>query len=294
MPALYSRVALLDRQRHRGQRVRPFTDFTPAAGLNAVYCAAAEFAEACKCFPLLFIRGGEADAGGSGGITPVCLLGLENDENLFVDQGAWQAAYLPAFLRRYPFALARVPAPEAPLPAGMGDSLVRVRELALQARAAGKAAGAGTELDGLAPSAGPRPAELVQAVAVDEDFTGLGLQLEGELLFGEDGEPTPHLQAVMRFLNDFDDAAERTRPVGPHLASLGLLKEMRAQGPLPGGRQFSVDGFLVVDENKLAGLPDAAVLALHRSGLLALIHAHLLSLSNLHALVERKTQRLTA
>ncbi len=261
---LYSKLALLDRQRHRGQRVRPFTDFTPAGRLNAVYCAAAEFAEACKCFPLLFIPGGEA-AGAA--IAPVCLLGLQNEENLFVDRhGAWQASYLPAFLRRYPFALARVPSPEA-----AGDSLVRAQP------------------QGHAEGAAP-----VQAVAIDEDFVGLGTQADGELLFGEDGAPTPHLQGVMRFLDDFDTAAEQTRPIGTHLQSLGLLKEMRAQGPLPGGQSFSVDGFLVVDEARLAALPDEAVLALHRSGLLALIHAHLVSLSNLHALVERKKARLLA
>lgn len=269
---LYSKLALLDRQRHRDRRVRPVTDFTPASRLNAVYCAAAEFAEACKCFPLLFIPGGEA-AGAA--IAPVCLLGLQNEENLFVDQhGAWQASYLPAFLRRYPFALARVPAPEAGVQPGAGDALVR-------AQPQGGEEGAAS----VAP---------VQAVAIDEDFVGLGTQAEGELLFGEDGAPTPHLQGVMRFLNDFDAAAEQTRPIGAHLQSLGLLKEMRAQGPLPGGQSFSVDGFLVVDEARLAALPDEAVLALHRSGLLALIHAHLVSLSNLHALVERKKARLRA
>ncbi len=287
---LYARVALLDRYRHRGQRVRPVADFTPAARLNAVYCAAAEFAEACKCFPLLFIRDGEADASGHPAITPVCLLGLQNEENLFVEDGRWQAAYLPAFLRRYPFALARVPAPEAALPPGVGDSLLRVRDLALQSRTDGAAEG---RLGGLAPPvAAARPSGPVQAVAIDESFSGLSMEDGGELLFDEAGEPTPHLQGVMRFLDDFDKAAELTRPVGMHLQSLGLLKEMRAQGPLPGGQHFSVDGFLVVDEGRLAGLPDEAVLALHRSGLLALIHAHLVSLSNLHVLVERKSARL--
>ena len=287
---MFHEMVLLDRRKHRGQKVAPVTDFSVASSLNAVFCAAAEFAEACKSFPLLFIRSGEGEAAM---ITPVCLLGLQNEENLFVEGGRWTAAYLPAFLRRYPFALAKVGAPDAPVPADVADSLARVRTLALQAREDGsQAAAVGEEVAGLVPASAPRSAELAQAVAIDASYAGLGLHIEGELLFGADGEPTPHLAQVMRFLDDFETAAELTRPVGNHLQSLGLLKEMRAQGPLPGGGHFSVDGFLVVDEDKLGSLPDEAIVALHRSGLLALIHAHLVSLSNLHALVERKSARL--
>ncbi len=35
------------------------------------------------------------------------MLGFRNDENLFVDEnGKWDAKYIPAFVRRYPFVLA--------------------------------------------------------------------------------------------------------------------------------------------------------------------------------------------
>jgi hypothetical protein len=39
-------------------------------------------------------------------------------------------------------------------------------------------------------------------------------------------------------------------------------------------------------------LPDAQVLEMHRNGMLGLVHAHLLSLANMQALVERKGKRL--
>ena len=241
---------LLDRQKHRTTRVRGWTDRRAAAGLNAVFCAAAEFAEACKAFPLLFIRSGEQDARGQPVITPVCLLGLEAGENLFVDEGTWTAAYEPAFLRRYPFAL-------------------------VDARQDGGDASA-------------------QAVAVDAGFGGLAEHGDGERLFGDDGEPTPYLQQVLQFLNDYESAVQITRPIGAHLQSLGLLKDMRAAGKLTNGEPFAVDGFLVVDEEKLRALPDDVVVSLHRGGLLALVHAHLVSLSNLSRLVDRKSARRRA
>lgn len=248
--ALYTQLVLLDRQKHRTTRVRGWTDRRAAAGLNAVFCAAAEFAEACKAFPLLFIRSGEQDARGQPVITPVCLLGLEAGENLFVDDGTWTAAYEPAFLRRYPFAL-------------------------VDARQDGGDASA-------------------QAVAVDAGFGGLAEDGDGERLFGDDGQPTPYLQQVLQFLNDYESAVQITRPIGAHLQSLGLLKDMRAAGKLTNGEPFAVDGFLVVDEEKLRALPDDVVLSMHRGGLLALVHAHLVSLSNLSRLVDRKSARRRA
>jgi hypothetical protein len=255
VPAPYAELVLLDRSVHRHARIKAVPpDHSAALGMNAVFCAAAEFGEACKSFPLLFIRAGEVDAAtGQAAITPVCLLGLQNGQNLFVDAdtGAWTGGYLPAFLRRHPFALVKT-----------------------------------TQPDG-AP-----------AVAVDTRFPGFVAEgegaIEGERLFDDTGEPAPKLQAVMQFLHDFDRAADQTHPIGTHLQSLGLLKEMRAQGPLPGGQGFSVDGFLVVDATRLRELPDDVVLALHRNGLLALVHAHLVSLDNIRHLVARRSAQLTA
>jgi hypothetical protein len=41
---------------------------------------------------------------------PMAVLGLENQQNLFVtENGSWEAAvYLPAYIRRYPFCMTRV------------------------------------------------------------------------------------------------------------------------------------------------------------------------------------------
>jgi hypothetical protein len=42
-------------------------------------------------------------------MTPVAILGVRSNENLFLNQdGSWQAKYIPAFVRRYPFVFSSV------------------------------------------------------------------------------------------------------------------------------------------------------------------------------------------
>ena len=59
-----------------------------------------EFVHIAKEYPIVFAKAGDRTI-------PLALLGLRNDENLFVNaEGRWDARYLPAFVRRYPFVLA--------------------------------------------------------------------------------------------------------------------------------------------------------------------------------------------
>lgn len=130
-------------------------------------------------------------------------------------------------------------------------------------------------------------------VFVDVAWSGLS-ETEGEPLFGAADEPTPALKQAIEFLERFEVEAERTRMFCDRLLDLGILKPMRADAVLLDSRRIAVEGFQVVDEEKLQGLPDGLVVELHRKGLLMLMQVHLLSLVNLRHLVERKTQRLLA
>ena len=100
----YEKPVLLDRQKHRKRRVRPSTSFAFARKANSLYLAGVEFAEASKEYAIVFTRSG------NGRIVPVVMLGLRARENLFVDdKNHWAGRYVPAFVRRYPFVLARLP-----------------------------------------------------------------------------------------------------------------------------------------------------------------------------------------
>lgn len=73
--------------------------------INALALSIAEFTTAARDYPIVFAS---ADAGKT--YSPVVVLGLADAQNLFVDaSGAWDAAaYLPAFVRRYPFCIAEL------------------------------------------------------------------------------------------------------------------------------------------------------------------------------------------
>ena len=53
---------------------------------------------------------------------------------------------------------------------------------------------------------------------------------------------------------------------------------------LAGGEKFSIAGLMMVDERKLQALPEAQILRLFRSGDLAWVYSHLISISNFNRL----------
>ncbi len=72
--------------------------------INALPMSYSEFSIACRDYPLVFATG---DSGKT--YAPVAVLGLTEGENLFLDGGGWdKSVYLPAYIRRYPFCMARV------------------------------------------------------------------------------------------------------------------------------------------------------------------------------------------
>lgn len=73
--------------------------------LTALPLSYTEFAVACRDYPIAFIS-----SDGSQNFLAMAVLGMENQQNLFVTADeAWDAGvYLPAYVRRYPFCMTRV------------------------------------------------------------------------------------------------------------------------------------------------------------------------------------------
>ena len=127
-------------------------------------------------------------------------------------------------------------------------------------------------------------------LCIDESWQGLGLT-EGDPLFKPDGEPTELTLGINQQLQDLEVDVERTRLVGQRLQALGLLREMRFDATLPGGNSLQVDGFLTIDEEKLGKLSDSELNELVRGGVMGIIHAHQISLSNMTRLAEWQAAR---
>lgn len=242
-PGLYRQPVLLDAVVHRHKRLAPLADFSITRAMHAVYLTAAEFPHAALDFPIIFVRTGERLAGGRPAVAPSALLGLSAQENLQLDGTRWNARYLPAFIRRYPFLTAPVDGSDSP------------------------------------------------GVFVDAAWSGFADD-RGEALFDGEGRHTPALERALAFLRQFDEEQRKTRIFCERLVEQDLLEDMQADATLPGGQTLKVDGFLTVNERRLAELPEDVVLDWHRNGMLMLLHAHQLSLANVRHLVERKARRL--
>jgi hypothetical protein len=102
----YERPVPLNRNQHKDLRLKGVPSLKFAAGVHSVPLTGVEFAPAARDLPILFAGSSVEDAG------PMALLGLRQNENLFVDaEGQWAPnTYIPAFVRRYPFVLAEKPA----------------------------------------------------------------------------------------------------------------------------------------------------------------------------------------
>jgi hypothetical protein len=101
MPPLYARVRPIEPNRHKDWAVRDVRDFRFAAKTRAVPITGAEFPVAAREYPIVFVTKPSPMA--------AVLVGLRADENLYVGpDGAWRpGAYMPAYLRRYPFLIAQ-------------------------------------------------------------------------------------------------------------------------------------------------------------------------------------------
>lgn len=99
LPLLYRKPIPLNSVNHAETTIGPSPGgYAFAAAAHSVILAGVEFGEACRHFPILFA------ASEKGPVVPVALMGLQSGENLFVGStGEWQAGYLPAYIRRYPF-----------------------------------------------------------------------------------------------------------------------------------------------------------------------------------------------
>jgi len=235
-PELHKKPVALDRVAHRNLRIRrEQSALEAAAGLNAFFVTAAEFVDACKEYPILFLRAG-TDEQGREQCAPVTVFGIRKGENLVYRHGRWNARYVPALLRAYPFALA--PTPDK------------------------------------------------QYVVCFDETSPVFSSEAGERLFKEDGEATPYLEDVRAFVEKIEIEVDRTRLAGRKLMEMKLLQEKRFDAKLPDGSPVSMDGFMAVDEERLKSLTDAEVVELQRTGLLALIHFHMASMSNMSQLLE--------
>lgn len=94
---IYQKVAPLNKKSHANWGIKNSNTFSFARDINSVPLTAVEFPAASLEFSIVFAKSED-------GLVPIAVMGVRHKENLYVDEaGKWQARYIPAFIRRYPF-----------------------------------------------------------------------------------------------------------------------------------------------------------------------------------------------
>jgi hypothetical protein len=235
-PLFYKNIVPLNKERHKDMYIEASESFAFAGESNSLYIAAVEFPRAAAEYPIVFGSDGE------GNVFPVVLLGLKNNQNLFVDKkGKWNADYIPAYTRRYPFILAAS--------GGEGEEQF--------------------------------------TVCIDEGYPGFNTAKKGQPLFDDKGEQSTVLKQAVDFLKDYQNHIRLTSEFCRNLASLEILEPMQANIEMKAGDKFAIGGFQCVSRDKLKALAPEKLRALVQSGQMELIYAHLLSLNNINALMNK-------
>ena len=221
LPLFYTQVEVLDAAVHAGMSLKENIGYGFARNTNFIQLIATELFAAASHYPIVFTTDPVPSI--------LAVVGLRESDNLFVshDGKSWDATYIPAYVRRYPFVFL---------------DMARNDELGLCIDAA---AGALTQGD-------VRP--LFEA--------------------GELGAATRH---ALNFCIEFQRSHIATEACMLALMAQDLLIPYQVTSTLESGEQLAATGFKVVDEARLARLPDDVVLEWHKQGWLGLVHAHLAS-----------------
>jgi len=230
---IYETVVPLSFARHRDSSVEIGGNYSFSGKVNSVPLMAVEFPQAAADYAIVF-------AGTQGNIMPAVILGLRGNENLYLSKDAtWEAKYIPAFVRRYPFVFST------------------------------------------------SPDEQRFVLCIDEEFAGFNREGRGQRLFGDDGKPSPYVEQILKFLQEYQAQFRLTQSVCKKVQELDLLEPMQAQVELGSGERFFLGGFMAVNRTKLKAVSGDKLAELVKTDELELIYLHLQSIRNFTALKDR-------
>ena len=96
----YKEAVALNREQHKDLRFTALSDYSFTKDTNSVPLTGIEFFEASRDYPVVFSQDAEGE------YFPLALLSLMDGDHQLIDAaGKWDDVYIPAFIRRYPFAL---------------------------------------------------------------------------------------------------------------------------------------------------------------------------------------------
>ncbi|MBT7308988.1 MAG: SapC family protein [Gammaproteobacteria bacterium] len=244
-PMFRGMPVLLDTASHADAKVKLIGNYHFADGFTC-YLSFPELYEACKEYVVTFTKGTDGE------VVPITILGMRQGENVYVRKdGSWDARYIPAYIRRYPFGLAEL------------------------------AGGGGAVNDASSDEA---TEETPLGLILDEDVLS---GVEGESLFDEKGEATPFLQQYINLLQVFQGERGQTVRACALMEEKGLFKEFNLELKDSQGHLMSLTGMMMVDGERFDALSGDDLKELRDVGAIPMIYAHLFSQSNTQLFAER-------
>ena len=235
LPLFYNGLEPLSSETHRDWRIRAQDRAPFLVGQHAIPVTVDEFPLVQRSMPIVFSVGDDA--------VPIALMGLNEGVNVFIDDEGKlteQTTYVPAYVRRYPYMLARL-RPDA-------------TELSLCFDPTTETIGPFDEGERLFEDG--QPSELTKNIlAFNESFEQagtrtanfmkelgeLGLLMEGEVTIQQEGHEQPFIYRGFQMINEeklVDMRGDQLRKMSQsgmlpliyaHLFSLALMREIFAR-----------------------------------------------------------------
>jgi hypothetical protein len=130
-------------------------------------------------------------------------------------------------------------------------------------------------------------------LCIDEKYRGCNQEERGERLFTPEEKPTPYVDNVLKFLQQYQLEFRRTQAFCRKLKDLNLLEPMRAQVDIKGGQRMLLTGFSAVSRARLKTLSSTVLAELAQADDLELIYTHLISIRNFGGMRERLARTST-
>ena len=192
LPLFYGSLAPLSSQLHPTHGLKPRTDMGFTRNTHAVPVTVDEFAIVQRHYPIVFGLGENP--------APLALIGLQEGQNLYLTaDNQWEPGqYIPAFIRRYPFMLARLSPDSEELSLCFDDTSAQI------VAGEGEPLFAGTDPSETTKQVLQFCEQFEQAVfrtrTFMEELTKLDLLMDGEVTIQRDGLAEPAVYRGFRMV----------------------------------------------------------------------------------------------
>ncbi len=129
-----------------------------------------------------------------------------------------------------------------------------------------------------------------KVILIDEESSLLSTS-KGKQLFNKNGEQSETLSHAIKFLTNHENQAVVTANVAKVIADSGILEDREISIGEGDEKKVLVQGFQVVDKEKLNTLSDDVLADWVRKGIITIIDSHLKSLDNIQTLFNIAHQR---